>query len=267
MTGSSCASAWPNSATRWSAASPAQLTEDEFKPLRLMNGLYLQLHAYMLRCAVPYGVLSSRPDAPVRACRARLRPRLRPLHHPAEPAVQLDQAGRRAGHAGGAGRSRHARHPDQRQLRAQRHHRRICRRRGGRNRRSARLCRNPAPVVDAAPRVQLSAAQVQDRHHRRHGGPRRDPGARHRAGRETSARPARPASRCGSAAGSAACPSWPTRSATGCRKPSSSATWKPSCACTTRSAGARTSTRRASRSWCATSATPASPRWWSTNSR
>ncbi|MFD0915443.1 nitrite/sulfite reductase [Pseudahrensia aquimaris] len=37
-----------------------QLTEDEFKPLRLMNGLYLQLHAYMLRVAVPYGTL----DAP-----------------------------------------------------------------------------------------------------------------------------------------------------------------------------------------------------------
>ena len=36
------------------------LTEDEFKPLRLMNGLYLQLHAYMLRVAVPYGALSSR---------------------------------------------------------------------------------------------------------------------------------------------------------------------------------------------------------------
>ncbi|MEG9861716.1 MAG: nitrite/sulfite reductase [Parvularculales bacterium] len=36
------------------------LDEDEFKPLRLMNGLYLQLHAYMLRVAVPYGVLSSR---------------------------------------------------------------------------------------------------------------------------------------------------------------------------------------------------------------
>ena len=29
------------------------LTEDEFKPLRLMNGLYLQLHAYMLRVAIP----------------------------------------------------------------------------------------------------------------------------------------------------------------------------------------------------------------------
>ena len=37
-----------------------QLTEDQFKPLRLMNGLYLQLHAYMLRVAVPYGTLSSR---------------------------------------------------------------------------------------------------------------------------------------------------------------------------------------------------------------
>jgi len=35
------------------------LTEDEFKPLRLMNGLYLQLHAYMLRVAIPYGTVSS----------------------------------------------------------------------------------------------------------------------------------------------------------------------------------------------------------------
>ncbi|HTN41011.1 MAG TPA: nitrite/sulfite reductase [Asticcacaulis sp.] len=37
-----------------------EITEDQFKPLRLMNGLYLQLHAYMLRIAVPYGVLSAR---------------------------------------------------------------------------------------------------------------------------------------------------------------------------------------------------------------
>ena len=37
-----------------------EITEDEFKPLRLMNGLYLQLHSYMLRIAVPYGTLSSR---------------------------------------------------------------------------------------------------------------------------------------------------------------------------------------------------------------
>ena len=37
-----------------------ELSEDQFKPLRLMNGVYLQLHAYMLRIAVPYGTLSGR---------------------------------------------------------------------------------------------------------------------------------------------------------------------------------------------------------------
>jgi len=37
-----------------------KLTEDEYKPLRLQNGLYLQLHAYMLRVAIPYGTLSAR---------------------------------------------------------------------------------------------------------------------------------------------------------------------------------------------------------------
>ena len=37
-----------------------EMTEDQFKPLRLMNGLYLQLHAYMLRVAIPYGTLDSR---------------------------------------------------------------------------------------------------------------------------------------------------------------------------------------------------------------
>ena len=36
------------------------LTEDEFRPLRLMNGVYLQLHAYMLRVAIPYGTIN--PD-------------------------------------------------------------------------------------------------------------------------------------------------------------------------------------------------------------
>jgi len=36
-----------------------ELTEEEFRPLRLMNGLYLQLHAYMLRVAIPYGTLSA----------------------------------------------------------------------------------------------------------------------------------------------------------------------------------------------------------------
>ena len=37
-----------------------ELTEDQFKPFRLMNGLYLQLHAYLLRVAIPYGSLDSR---------------------------------------------------------------------------------------------------------------------------------------------------------------------------------------------------------------
>jgi sulfite reductase (NADPH) hemoprotein beta-component len=37
-----------------------EITEDQFRPLRLMNGVYLQLHAYMLRIAIPYGTLSSR---------------------------------------------------------------------------------------------------------------------------------------------------------------------------------------------------------------
>ena len=37
-----------------------EITEDQFRPLRLMNGVYLQLHAYMLRVAIPYGTLSSK---------------------------------------------------------------------------------------------------------------------------------------------------------------------------------------------------------------
>jgi len=37
-----------------------ELTEEQFRPLRLMNGLYLQLHAYMLRVAIPYGTLASK---------------------------------------------------------------------------------------------------------------------------------------------------------------------------------------------------------------
>ena len=36
-----------------------ELTEDEFRPLRLQNGLYIQKHAPMLRVAIPYGLLSS----------------------------------------------------------------------------------------------------------------------------------------------------------------------------------------------------------------
>ena len=49
-----------------------ELSEDEFKPLRLMNGLYLQLHAYMLRVAVPYGTLASRQLRKLAAYRAQI---------------------------------------------------------------------------------------------------------------------------------------------------------------------------------------------------
>ena len=71
-----------------------KLTEDEFRPLRLRNGLYLQLHAYMLRIAIPYGVLSPKSTPPARHDRAALGPLLRPFHHAAEPPVQLGEAGR-----------------------------------------------------------------------------------------------------------------------------------------------------------------------------
>ena len=49
-----------------------EITEDQFKPLRLMNGLYLQLHAYMLRVAVPYGTLDSRQMRMLGAYRAQI---------------------------------------------------------------------------------------------------------------------------------------------------------------------------------------------------
>ena len=49
-----------------------ELTEDQFKPLRLMNGVYLQLHAYMLRVAVPYGTLNGRQMRNAGAYRAQL---------------------------------------------------------------------------------------------------------------------------------------------------------------------------------------------------
>ena len=69
-----------------------ELTEDEFKPLRLMNGLYLQLHSYMLRIAIPYGTLSSRQLRKLASHRAQIRPRLRPLHDAPEPAAALGAA-------------------------------------------------------------------------------------------------------------------------------------------------------------------------------
>ena len=111
-----------------------ELSEEEFKPLRLMNGVYLQLHAYMLRIAIPYGTLSSQ--------------QLRMLAHVAR------KYDRGYGHFttrqniqyhwiklaelpdahGGSRKRRHAWHADIRQLRAQPHDRSMGRRRARRDR-------------------------------------------------------------------------------------------------------------------------------------
>ena len=181
-----------------------ELTEDEFKLLRLKNGVYLQLHAYMLRVAIPYGTLSSKQLRMAGACRAQIRPRLRPFHHAAEHPVQLDQAFRPAGCAGRSRLRRHAWHADQRQLHPQRHHRPVGGRGAGRDRRSPHLGGAAAAVLDAASGILVPAAQVQDRHHR----VRRTTAPRSRSTTSgcgsTRTAKARPASRCWSAAGSAA---------------------------------------------------------------
>ena len=92
-----------------------ELTEDEFKPLRLKNGVYLQLHAYMLRIAIPYGTMSARQLRKLAHIARTLRQGLRPLHHAPEPAVQLAQTLRYSRYSGGAGGGGDARHPDLRQ--------------------------------------------------------------------------------------------------------------------------------------------------------
>ena len=106
-----------------------ELTEDEFKMLRLMNGVYLQLHAYMFRVAIPYGTLSSdqmRKMAHV----ARTYDRGYG-HFTTRQNIQLDQARRFAGCVGGPRRSRHPRDADVWQLHAQCHRRSMGRRRSG----------------------------------------------------------------------------------------------------------------------------------------
>ena len=80
-----------------------ELTEDEFRPLRLQNGLYIQRHAHdaARRRALRPAVVAA--GAHARAHRAQVRPRLRPLHHPPEHPVQLADAGRDARHPRRAG--------------------------------------------------------------------------------------------------------------------------------------------------------------------
>ena len=131
-------------------------------------------HRHSLRHAQPGATEDARVNRP------QIRPRLRPLHHPPEPAVPLAGAEGHPRHPRSSRSSRDARHPDLGQLHPQRHRRpfRRCQRR--RDRRPTPLCRNPAPVVVAAPGIHLPAAQVQDRGDRRAARPRRHAGARHR---------------------------------------------------------------------------------------
>jgi sulfite reductase (NADPH) hemoprotein beta-component len=102
-----------------------------------MNGLYLQLHAYMLRIAIPYGTLSSPADAPLADIARRYDKGYG--HFTTRQNIQynwikLEDA---PDILAEAGRGRDARHPDQRQLHPQRHVRPVRRRRRRRDRGSA----------------------------------------------------------------------------------------------------------------------------------
>jgi hypothetical protein len=173
-----------------------ELTEDEFKPLRLMNGLYLQLHAYMLRVAIPYGTLNAAADAQARAYRPTYDkgyghfttrqniqfnwPRCRDVPDMLEELAEVEM------HAIQTSATASATSPPT-----------ISPARRRRGRRSAPRCRNPAAMVDAASGILVPAAQVQDRRHRRAERPRRDPGPRHRpaAVRNAAANSASPSGR------------------------------------------------------------------------
>ena len=145
-----------------------KLSEDEFRPLRLRNGLYIQRYAPMLRVAIPYGLLVVAPAAQARAHRAHVRPRLRPLHHAPEPPVQLAAA---RGRAGDPRRARHGRRctPSRRAATASATSPPTISPASRRTRSSIPFvwCEIAAPVVDVPPGVRLPAAQVQDRGQRR----------------------------------------------------------------------------------------------------
>ena len=139
------------------------LSEDEFRPHRLMNGLYLQLHSYMLRIAVPYGTLNS---AQVRKLAEIARKYDRGYGHfttrqnlqfnwPAlkdTPDILAELAERRD-----------ARNPDFWQLHPQCHGRPLLGRRRRRACRPPPLRRNFAPMVVAASGILVFAEKIQDR--------------------------------------------------------------------------------------------------------
>ncbi len=226
-----------------------ELTEEEFRPLRLQNGLYIQRHAPMLRVAVPYGLLSSRQLRTLAqiareydrgyghfSTRQNIQFNWPELEDVPEILAELATVQMHAIQTSG----NCIRNTTTDQFAGVA---------AGRAGRPAPLVRDHPPVVDVPPRIRLPAAQVQDRGQRRGERPRRHRSARHRPGggdergrraglpRLGRRRPGpnphrRQASSMNSCPGSTCCP-----------------TWRPSCASTTAMAGATTSTRRASRSW------------------
>jgi sulfite reductase (NADPH) hemoprotein beta-component len=122
------------------------LTEEEFKPLRLMNGVYLQLHAYMLRVAIPYGTLSSdqmRMLAHVARSYDRGYGHFTTRQNIQFNWIKLDEM---PDAMADLAQRRHARHADQRQLHPQCHHRPMGRRGARRDRGPAGVGRDPAPA-------------------------------------------------------------------------------------------------------------------------
>ena len=234
------------------AALPARRadSEDEFRPLRLENGLYIQKHAPMLRVAIPYGLVSvdAAPDA-------------RP--HFAASMTEATAISRRARTFSSTGRGSKTCPTFSRLLATVEMHAiqtsgncvrntttdpfaGVARRR---DRRPSPVGRARPPMVDGPPGIRFPSAQVQDRRHRGDRRPDRGAGARHR--RASRARRAwtdriphhgrgRPRPNADDRT---------RRSASSCLRPKSSTTSTRSCASTTSTAGATTNTRPGSRSW------------------
>ena len=179
-----------------------ELDEDEFKPLRLMNGLYLQLHSYMLRIAIPYGTLSPTSCASSRTSRANTTGATATSRRArtCSPLVQLPTCPTSAELAEVEMHAMQTSGNCVRNITADQFA-------GGarrRDRRPAALCRNPPPVVDAPPGILVPAAEIQDRGNRRASRSRGDPVPRHRHPDRPERRRASSASRSMSAAGWAA---------------------------------------------------------------
>ena len=156
-----------------------ELTEDEFKMLRLQNSVYLQLHAYMFRVAIPYGTLSSKQLRRLAhiarrydrgyghfTTRQNIQFNWIKLSDLPDALADLAEVGIHAMQTSG----NNMRNVTSDQWAG------VARARS----RIPHLVGNPAPAHHAASGILVPAAQVQDRDHRLRARPRRDQGPRHR---------------------------------------------------------------------------------------